>query len=113
MSWVISLLINSAALLIADWFISDIYFSGAVSAIIAAVVLGIINTLIRPILVMVTLPLTIISLGLFIFVINAIAFALVAYLVPGFHVYSFSGAFWGAIITSLIGWALSQIFNRR
>ena len=113
MSWVISLLINSAALLIADWLLSGIYFSGAISAIIAAVVLGVVNTLIRPILVIVTLPLTIISLGLFIFVVNAIAFALAAFLVPGFQVYSFSDAFWGAIITSLVSWALSQIFNRR
>jgi len=111
--WLITLAVNSAALLVADWLLRGIYISGFLSAVIAAVVLGAVNTLIRPVLLVVTLPLTAITLGLFIFVINAVTFTLAAFLVPGFHVYSFGGAFWGAIITSLVSWVLNGLVNDR
>ncbi|MFZ5644853.1 MAG: phage holin family protein [Bacillota bacterium] len=109
MKWLISLTINSAALLLADWLLDSIYISGVLWAIIAALALGIINTLIRPVLILITLPITALTLGLFIFVINTLTYALAAFLVPGFHVFSFGGAFWGAIITSLVSWVLSRL----
>ncbi len=111
MKWILSLILNAVALLVADWLLDGIHISGVMWALLAAIVLGAVNTLIRPVLIMVTLPLTVVTLGLFIFVINALAFALAAFLVPGFQVYSFGGAFWGAIITSLVSWVLNQIFN--
>ncbi|HBV97232.1 MAG: membrane protein [Peptococcaceae bacterium BICA1-7] len=113
MKWLITLAVNSAALLVADWLLRGMEISGVLWAVIAAVVLGVVNTLIRPVLLVVTLPLTAITLGLFIFIINAITFTLAALLVPGFHVYSFGGAFWGAIITSLVSWLLNGLVSDR
>lgn len=110
MQWLISLAVNAAALLAADWALDSMYISGIFWAIVAALVMGVVNTLIRPLLLLLTLPLTALTLGLFIFVVNAVTFALTAFLVPGFHIYSFGGAFWGAIITSLVSWLLNRIF---
>jgi putative membrane protein len=76
---------------------------------IAALVLGLINTLIRPLLVLLTLPVTILTLGLFIFVINGFMFWLVAQWVTGFHVDSFWSAMGGALLYSVISWALSTL----
>lgn len=113
MKWIVSLGINAVALLAADWLLDGIHISGPVSALVAALVLGLVNTIIRPILIMVTFPLTVVTLGLFIFVVNALAFALAAFLVPGFHVYSFGGAFWGAITTSLVSWVINQTVSSK
>lgn len=111
MGWILSLLLNSAALLAADYLIDSIQMDGFVSALLAALVLGFVNTFIRPILVFLTFPMTLLTLGLFILVINAATFGLVSWLVPGFHVYSFGGAFAGAIITGVTSWILNAIFN--
>ena len=113
MSWLLTLFLNSAALLIADYFIDSIQINGVVSALLAALLLGFVNTFIRPVLVFLTFPLTVISLGFFILVINAITFGLVSWLIPGFHVYSFGGAFIGAIITGITSWILNLIFNNK
>ncbi|MFZ5650764.1 MAG: phage holin family protein [Bacillota bacterium] len=114
MQWIISLAINAAALLAADWTLDSMHISGIFPAIAAALVMGVVNTLIRPFLLLLTLPLTALTLGLFIFVVNAVTFALTAFLVPGFNIYSFGGAFWGAIITSLVSWLLNRlIFEER
>jgi putative membrane protein len=77
--------------------------------LIVAVVLGFINTLIRPIFVILTLPVTILTLGLFIFVINGLLFWAVGSFVPGFHVDGFWSGVFGAIIYSIISWALSAL----
>jgi putative membrane protein len=111
LKWLVSCAVNAAALIVADWLLKGIYISGFFSAFLAALVLGVVNTLIRPVLILLTLPLTAVTLGLFIFVINAVTFGLAAWLVPGFHVYSFGGAFWGAIITSLVSWILNGLVN--
>ena len=74
-----------------------------------ALVLGLINTLIRPILVILTLPVTILTLGLFIFVINGLLFWAVGSFVPGFHVAGFWSGVFGAIVYSIISWALSSL----
>ena len=112
MGWLFTLLLNSAALFVADYFIESIKFSGITSTIFAALVLGFVNTFIRPILVFLTFPMTVFTLGLFILIINALTFGLAALLVPGFQVYSFGGAFMGAIITGLTSWILNLIFNK-
>lgn len=112
MQWLIKLLMNGMALLVADYLIPGFHIQSIFSALLAALVLGLINTFIRPVLVLLTMPLTFLTLGLFIFVINALAFAIAAWIVPGFTVFSFWGAFWGAIVTSIIGWVLNSAFCR-
>lgn len=112
MKWLITLSLNGLALIIADFLIPGFHIKGILSALLAALVLGLVNTFIRPVLIILTLPITFFTLGLFIFVINGFAFLIASWLVPGFTVYSFWGAFWGAIVTSIISWVLNGIFNR-
>ncbi len=113
MKWLIPFVINAVALLVADYLIKGIYLSGIGPAILAAVALGLINTLIRPVLIVLTLPLSLLTLGLFILVINAITFGLASLLVPGFHVDSFGAAFLGAILTSIVSWFLNMLLRDR
>lgn len=112
MKWIISLCLNGLALLIADYLIPGFHIKGIFAALLAALVLGLVNTFIKPILVVLTLPITFFTLGFFIFVINAFAFIIASWLVPGFTVYSFWGAFWGALVTSIISWILNSVFNQ-
>lgn len=109
--YLVTIVINGLALIIADYFIPGFHIQGIFSALLAAFILGLVNTMVRPVLILFTLPLTVFTFGLFIFVVNAAAFAITAWLVPGFNVYSFWGAFWGAIFTSLISWALNSIYS--
>lgn len=78
--------------------------------IFAAVVLGIVNALVRPIAVVLTLPITLLTLGLFLLVINAAMLALVAWLLPGFRLAGFGDAVLGALIVSVVSWVGSAIF---
>lgn len=112
MKWLITLSLNGLALLIADYLIPGFHIKGVFSALLAALVLGLVNTFIKPVLVLLTLPITFFTLGFFIFIINAFAFIIASWIVPGFTVYSFWGAFWGALVTSIISWVLNGIFNR-
>jgi len=106
-------LINSVALFalpyVFPWVTVDTFWT----ALIAALVLGLINALIRPILVLLTLPVTILTLGLFIFVINGLLFWWVGSFIDGFHVSGFWSAMFGAIVYSIISWALAAIFLHR
>ena len=76
---------------------------------VAGVILGFVNAIVRPVLFFLTLPLTLITLGLFIFVLNAICFALTAWLVPGFSVDGFWWAIFGALLVSIVSWILNGI----
>jgi putative membrane protein len=102
-------LINAVALLALPYLISSIQVDSFGTALIAALVLGLINTFIRPILVLLTLPATVLTLGLFIFVINGLLFWFVGSFVQGFHVAGFWSAILGAIVYSIISWALSAL----
>jgi putative membrane protein len=102
-------LINALALLALKYIMPSITVDSFVTALIVAVVLGFINTLIRPVFVILTLPVTILTLGLFIFVINGLLFWAVGSFVPGFHVDGFWSGVFGAIIYSVISWALSAL----
>jgi putative membrane protein len=106
-------LINALALLAIKYILPSITVDSFVTALIVAVVLGLINTLIRPIFVILTLPVTILTLGLFIFVINGLLFWAVGSFVPGFHVDGFWAGVFGAIIYSVISWALSAMLLSR
>lgn len=109
MRLLITWIINAAALFALPFLMTSIRIDSLATALIAALILGLINTLIRPILVLLTLPVTILTLGLFIFVINALLFWLTANLVGGFHVAGFWSAFGGAILYSIISWVLSSL----
>ena len=102
-------LINTVALLVLPYLMTSIRITGFWSALIAALVLGLVNALIRPILVVLTLPVTLVTLGLFIFVINGLLFWLVSRMVEGFYVSGFWAAIGGALLYSIISWALSTL----
>jgi putative membrane protein len=109
MRLLITWLINALALLALPYLMHTVTVSNFATALVAALFLGLVNTLIRPVLVLLTLPVTLVSMGLFILVINAFLFWLVAQVVEGFHVASFGSAFLAAILYSIISWALSTL----
>jgi putative membrane protein len=82
------------------------------AALIAALVLGLVNAIVRPVLVLLTLPVTILTLGLFIFVLNGLLFWMVASWLEGFHVAGFWSGVFGAILFSLVSWLLSALVQR-
>ena len=105
----IRLIINMVAILIISYlFPRVIKVDGFWAALIAALLLGIVNAIIRPILVLLTLPITILTLGLFLLVINGLMLWLVAALVRGFHVNGFFGAVLGSVLISFVSWILSR-----
>src|SRR5260363_279622 len=106
-------LINALALFVLPYIISSIQIRGFGTALVAAVVLGWINALIRPLLVLLTLPVTMITLGLFIFLINALLFQFSAWMVKGFEVADFWSALFGSILYSLISWLLAWLILGR
>lgn len=109
MRLLITWLINAAALFALPYLIQSVRVESFSTALVAALVLGLVNVLIRPILVLLTLPVTVLTLGLFIFVINGLLFWAVANFVGGFQVAGFWSAVGGAILYSLISWALSAL----
>lgn len=106
-------IINALALLALPYIFQSITIDSFVTALIVAVVLGLVNTLIRPVLVLLTLPVTVLTLGLFIFVINGLLFWAVGSFMPGFHVAGFWSGVFGAIVYSLISWALASLLPAR
>jgi len=107
-------LINTIALIVVAYLVKGIAVASFTAALVAALILGLINAVIRPILVLLTLPVTILTLGLFLFVINALLFWLVAEIVQGFRVTGFVDALVGSILYSLITLVTSWLlFPRR
>jgi putative membrane protein len=102
-------LINAAALMALPYLMNSVRVTDLGAALVAALLLGLVNTIIRPVLVLLTLPVTLVTLGLFILVINALLFWLVANLVSGFQVAGFGSAFVAAILYSVISWALATL----
>lgn len=102
-------LINAAALFAVPYLLQSVRVESFAAALFAVLILGLINTLIRPILVLLTLPVTVLTLGLFIFVINGLLFWLVGSFVSGFYVAGFWSAVGGALLYSVISWALSSL----
>jgi putative membrane protein len=98
----------TAAVLTASWLLDGIRVSGIFPAILAAALLGILNAVLRPILILLTLPLNILTLGLFTFVINALMLMIVSAIIPGFDV----RGFWTAVVGALIIGAASWLLNR-
>ena len=101
MQILIKIVITAVALLVVEWLVPGITIDNFVTALIAAVILGLLNLIARPILVILTLPVTILTLGLFIFVINAALFLLAASFVDGFTVSGFIPALIGSLLVSI------------
>ena len=97
-------LIITVAILLASYFVPGLKVDALSTAVIAACVLGLINIFVKPILVLLTLPLSILTLGLFYFFVNAFLLKLVAHLVSGFVVKDFFSAFLGSLIISFVSW---------
>ncbi len=102
-------LVNAVALIAVAYLLPGIGVSSFATALIAALVLGLVNAIIRPVLVLLTLPATVLTLGLFIFILNGLLFWMVGYFVEGFSVSGFWAGFFGAIVFSLISWLLSSL----
>ncbi len=99
--------INALCLLALPYLLPAVQIKGFTTALVAALVLGLLNTLIRPLLVLLTLPISILTLGLFLLVINGLMFWLAARFMDGFSVASFGWAIVAAVVYSLISWAIS------
>jgi putative membrane protein len=95
---------TALALAVCTWILPGVHVESLAALLVAGLVLGFINAIIRPILVILTLPITIVTLGLFYLVVNGAAFALAAWLVPGFGVDSIGWAILGALVVGLISW---------
>ena len=109
MFFVVRLIINMVAILVISYlFPRMIWVDGFLAALVAAFLLGVVNAIIRPILVFLTLPLTVVTLGLFLLVVNGLMLWLVSALVRGFHVSGFWGAVLGSILISIVSWVLSR-----
>lgn len=106
-------LINTVAIFALPRLLDSVEVDSFTSALFAALVLGLVNTLIRPLLVVLTLPVTFLTLGLFIFVINGLMFWAVADLVQGLRVAGFMSAVLAAFVYSVISWLLSAILLRK
>lgn len=105
-------ILNAATLIAIAQYVPGIHVSGWYAAFIAAFVLGIINIILKPILVILTLPVNILTLGLFTLIINAILFKFAGTIVKGFDVIGFQAAFFGALIMSIINIVVHSIFKR-
>jgi len=111
MGFLIRLCLNAVALLIVSTVIPGIEVRGVLPALSAAFFLGLVNAVVRPILLILTLPLTIVTLGLFIPLINAFLLKLVSLMIQGFEVHGFWSAVFGALLLSIVSGLLSLFIN--
>ena len=100
-------ILNALALIAVANYVPGIHVDGFAAALVAALVLGLVNTMIRPLLLLLTLPVTLVTLGLFIFVINGLLFWFVGSVLRGFIVDNFWHGVMGALLYSIFSWALS------
>ncbi len=103
--------ITTVAVMVAAGVIGGIRYDSLGALLGAALLLGILNAFLRPILLLLMAPLIILTLGIFIFVVNGLMLLLVNQFVHGFHVDGFGSAFWGAILISIVSWVLSAFFR--
>ncbi|WP_376100031.1 phage holin family protein [Roseomonas sp. CCTCC AB2023176] len=113
MGFVARTLITAIAFLVAQALIPGIAIRGWGWLIIAAVVFGLVNAFIRPVIFLLSLPLTVLTLGLFTLVINAMMLGLTAWLIPGLEVRGFWAAFWGAVVIWIVSWIANSLVGDR
>ena len=110
--FLIHFIVVAISVWVATQVVPGVSVTGLVPLAIMALVLGLVNAIIRPILLLVTLPLTILTLGLFYFVVNGLAFNLAASLVPGFNVADLWSGVLAAIVVSIVSWLIGLITNK-
>lgn len=109
--FLVRLAISAFGLWVAAKIVPGMAFDGAGTLVLAALLQGLVNAVVRPVLVLLTLPLTILTLGLFLFVVNGITLAIVAWLLPGFALSGLGAAILGAIVSGLAGWFASSLIG--
>ncbi|MDE2572243.1 MAG: phage holin family protein [bacterium] len=110
MNLLLRLALNAIALLVVAHVVPGVHLHGVVPTLVAALLLGVVNAILRPILIVLSCPIEVLTLGLFTLVINSLLFLFVARLVPGFEVAGFAAAFWGAIVMATVSFILALIF---
>jgi len=113
MGLLIRLVANALAILAAAYIVPGIEVAGGLSLLAAALVLGLVNAVVRPILLFLTFPFTLVTLGLFIFLLNAFCLWLTSWLVKGFEVHGFWAAVLGALIVSVVSWIANAFLSDR
>lgn len=110
MPFIVRMCANAIAILLIAYLLPQVMSAdGVLAALAAGFVLGVVNAIIRPIFVLLTLPVTVVTLGVFLLVINGLLLWLVTAIVPGFHVNGFPGAIVGSILISVISWILTRV----
>ena len=110
MPFLIRMVANAVAILLIGYLLPQVVtVDGVVAALAAAFVLGLVNAIVRPLFVLLTLPVTVATLGIFLLVINGLLLVLVSYIVPGFHVNGFLAAVVGSILLSVVSWILTRV----
>jgi putative membrane protein len=113
MGFLIRVLINALAIYFAAAIVPGIALSGVMAALGSGLVLGLVNAVVRPILIVMTLPFTLLTLGLFLFVLNGLCLWLTSLLVKGFEVHGFWSAVFGSILVSVVSWLLTTSVSDR
>ncbi|MDZ7768455.1 MAG: phage holin family protein [Woeseiaceae bacterium] len=106
------LVLTAVALLVVANVVSGVYLGGFLPALIAALILGVVNAVVRPVMFILTLPLTVVTLGLFLFVVNALMFWLAAALVPGFQIGGFGAALLGSLLLTILNLLIDRLAPR-
>jgi putative membrane protein len=113
MGFLARVLVNALAIYLAAAIVPGVEISGVLAALGAGLVFGLVNAFVRPVLLVLTLPLTLLTLGLFLFVLNAFCFWLTSALVKGFDVHGFWAAVFGALLVSVVSWILTAFLSDR
>jgi putative membrane protein len=113
MGFIARVFITGLGLLLADALLPGVRFDGAASLWLAALLLGLVNAFVRPLVILVTLPLTLLTLGLFLLVVNGMMVLLVAWLMPSFHIAGLGSAILAALIVGLTGWLANAYVGDR
>lgn len=113
MGFVLRAIVNTVTIALAARLIPGLALDGWLPALLAGAVLGVVNAVVRPVLVVLTFPLTLVTLGLFLFVLNALCLWLTAALVPGFDIHGFLPALLASLVISVVSWLLTAFVNDR
>lgn len=112
MKWLFSLLLQAIAVFVTAYILPGVEVTSFTTAVVVAIVLGVLNTLLKPILVILTLPITILTLGLFYFILNAVVILIASALVPGFVVDGLLTAIFFSIVLSIVGGVLHKLSDQ-
>jgi putative membrane protein len=111
MGFLLRVIVNTLAIVLAAHIVPGIRVDSFLSALAAGLVLGVINAVVRPVLLLLTFPITLVTLGLFLFVLNGLCLWLAALVVGGVHVSGFWAAVFGALVVSLVSWVVTALVS--